>query len=133
MWKLNPNSEPTKRNVQAAILQAPGAVTTFAVVCNYRFLRKRDFKFRAAHFVDAANTLQEMGLGTVVGAGKTGGVKVFIKNPVSEVIDILKANPGLCSPEYYEKRYKHPLSKAVSLSIRSQLAEAKLVPKRLLM
>ena len=131
---MNPNSEPTKRNVQAAILQAPGAVTTFAVViCNNRFLRKKEFKFSVAHFVDAATTLQEMGLGSVVGAGKSGGLKVFIKKPVSEVKDILIANPGLCSPEYYEKRYKHPLSKTVSLSVRSQLAEAKLVPKQLLM
>ncbi len=84
-------------------------------------------------FLEAANALQAQGLGTVVALSNQGGRKAFIKKPPDEVEAILKANPDLCSPEYYRKRYNQPLSKYVSLFVRHQVASMKLVPAKLMM
>ncbi len=130
-WKLTPRSVPTLRNIQAAILQTAGAVTTSAVVItNNRFLHNTNFSVE--RFLEACDGLQSLGLGTVVAVGKLSS-KAFIKTPPNEASAILNVNLDLCSPEYYEERYKQPLSRTVSLSVRHQLMTAKLVPKQLLM
>ncbi len=130
-WKLTPRSEPTLKNIQSAILQTTGAVTTCKVIItNNRFLHNTNFSVE--RFLEAANSLQSLGLGKVVTVGKLS-LKAFIKKPPSEVADILNENFDLCSPEYYEERYNQPLSRTVSLSVRHQLMTAKLVPKQLLM
>ncbi len=116
--------------MQAAILQTAGPFTIHQVVLNnYRFLKS----FTCNQFLEAATALQAQGLGTVANIGTQGGRKAFIKKPPDEVGDILKANPDLCSPDYYRKRYSQPLSKYVSLFVRHQVASMKLVPAKLMM
>ncbi len=113
-----------------------GAVTTPTVVRNNNpFLQTP--KFTKDLFLEAANGLETFGLGRLVDVVYPGKgnhkTKAFIKNPPGEVMAILNLNPDLCSPQYYEERYKQPLAKSLSLALRHQLAVSKLVPKQLLL
>ena len=108
----------------AAILQTCGPLTIHSVlVRNYQFLRK----LRVDQYLEAANNLQVLQLGTVVQVGTKS--QVFIKKaPTEGTTAILLANPGLCHPEHYTERYKKSLSKSVSLGIRHQVLKMRLVP-----
>ncbi len=127
-WKLTPRSKATSRNIQAAILQSAGPVTTFTTTkYNNRFLHNSNF--HVTHFSEAAKALQSLGLGDVAAIGKC---EVFIKKLPIDAAAILNMNIDLCHPQYYEERYNQPLSRLVSLDLRHRLAAAKLVPKQLL-
>ncbi len=126
--KLTPYSEPTPRNIQAALLQTAGPITIHLVVrSNFTFLKN----IGVIQFLDAAYSLQALGLGTVVTVKNR--FKVFIKKPPDEARLILEANPDLCCPEYYAYRYSQALSKTVPLDVRSQVAAMKLVSAKQMM
>ena len=116
----------------AALLKTNGPILTPVVVKNnWTFLHK----MTTDQFTEAAVALQAINLGVLVdiNQGKTHRTNyVFVKKQPSEVQMALAANPDLCSIDYYEQRYKKPISKAVTLKARYKIAELNIVPAKLL-
>ena len=73
----------------------------------------------------ACQSLEADNLATVVDLGKSrqGGAKLtaLVKKPPHEVVDILRANPGLCSIEMYRMEYNSVLPIKVNSMIRRKL------------
>ena len=110
-----------------AILDTCGPVTVHVVIVrNYKHLAKSS----PSQFLEAATTLQELNLGSVVQVGTRS--QVFIKKPPDEAMPILQANLQLCAPGHYVERYRKTVSKSVGLLIRQRLASKHLVPSKLL-
>ena len=129
--KLSQRAEPSKRNIMSAILQTRGPVVEHKVVAwTWKFLKMLTVK----QFLTAANELQESNLGHVVTVPHNGGrtSTVFIKQPLDEIRDALAINIDLCPLDYYDTRYKLPVSKSVSLQLRASLVQNGLVPAKLL-
>lgn len=131
--KLLPqHCEKTKRNVMAAIMQTAGPVSTPATIRqNWKFLNNAT----ANDFVEAAQSLEEMGLGEHKNVLLSRGLpsKVFIKRKPEEALEVLSANPDLCDFKTYSKRYARSPTVSVGLSLRSKLVAMKLVaPKQMM-
>ena len=112
-----------------AILQTAGPVSTrYAIRQNWRFLRS----VPSEEFVKAARDLEKLNLGTLVCLEHEKAIssRVFLKKPPIEVTKILNANPSLCSPETYMKRYKMPTTKSITFAVRAKLVKLKLVSEK---
>ncbi len=115
------------RSIMSAILQAAGPV---AITNSLRQNRKIFRNLSAQQFLEAANELQDIGLGNLVDVTTTGScTPVFVKNPPEMVEDSLNANPDLCDLGVYTTRYNSPASKSISFTLRGKLVAMKLVSK----
>ena len=116
---LPQNANMTKRNIMAAILQAPGPVSTHrAVNTGWRFLRMVTNK----QFKDACTALQQINLGILVELpGRCSPVFIFVKTRPENAAPFLQVNFDLCTPEYYAQRYRKSVAKAVTPGIRDEL------------
>lgn len=126
---LAQHSEFTRQNIMTAILQTAGPVSTrYAIRQNWRFLRS----VPSEEFVKAARDLEKLNLGTVVCLEHEKAIssRVFLKKPPIEVMGILNANPSLCFPEIYMKRYKMPTTKSITFAVRAKLVKMKLVSEK---
>ena len=110
-----------KRAIMAAILLAPGPITTLRVVTNlYKFHKTSKEQFQAA-----AEDLKAADLGELfeVKLGKGTATKVFVKKHPAEVEDALGENEDLCTIEQYKGKYEQTPSKSIPLKLRSKLVE----------
>ncbi len=126
LYNLSPM---THRNIMAAILQSKGPVITpRAAKSGWTFLNTMN----SDQFREAAKGLETLNLGTLVAIKGSKARVVFVKKPPDEVRDILKSHEDLCPVEFYEKRYKQPVSKMITLGVRSELVRMRfLIEKQL--
>ena len=115
----------SKTTIKTTILQTAGPVSTSeALRRNWKFCRCVTVK----QFQAAAAELEAARLGYLKTVHKSR--LVFIKKPPAEVMEILRENPSLCSPEVYESRYNMPAPKSIEWNIRSSLVSMGLVAQK---
>ena len=117
----------------AAIMQTVGPISTWMTIRqNWKFLRNSSTA-SCTDFEDAADALQDMGLGQVFCISTNKSYKVFVKKRPEEIWEVLCANPDICDPEMYPKRYHQPPPKCVGVHLRSKLVAMKLVLQKQMM
>ena len=111
----------TLANIKTAILQCIGPVCTHISMRNgWRFLRT----LTSGQFLAVAKELEASKLGRVVSVHKKGKGKpchVFIKNPPSEVVFILKRPELRTTFGLYKTQYQHPIPNSIQPHIKEQL------------
>ena len=117
----------------AAILQTKGPIVTPTVAkFNWKFLHMMSTR----QFLKAAADLESLRLGRLVNLSQVAQKPsmVFLKIPPDDIMMELQmdSNADLCSIEIYTKQFHKPVSKSVSLNLRSRLVSTGLVPEKLL-
>ena len=117
------------RDIMRALLLTTGPVSTLKAVKSTRMSLLR-LPMRA--FLDAADKLEKLNLGTLVSLpssrGKIGRPSiVLVKKLPREAAQALGANPDLCSLDEYVSRYDKPTAKAIGLALRAKIVAKKLV------
>ena len=79
-------------------------------------------------FVKAGKELETLNLGTLVLLKPKGRPNyVFVKKTPMEARPILAANEDLCSLDYYDCRYNQSVSKSITLAVRHELVQMRVV------
>lgn len=117
-------SMTSTRKVMAAVLLAPGPVSTHKSVKNLSPAFKVGLS--KAKFMVAATQVAAANFGSLLVMDQlSSSSHVFIKKPSFEVREILelKENSDLCTIEEYEQRYEYPLPTTVTMKMRMCLVE----------
>ena len=116
--------------IMKAILETTGPVTTPRA---FKSVKRSMAKVTSKMFLEAAAELEKNNFGKlrkILTTPSGQPAVVFIKKPPSEMEEILRSSPTLCTFELYAERYAKVPSKAIGLQLRAKLVAMNLVPKK---